>query len=71
METVLRFLHTVLYGIPNYEFFAFTVKENKSPGCFPSAASIRLGNGKSKTMSELQIGDQIETGISLKKCSSL
>ena len=38
--------------------------------CFPSAANVKLKNGKSKTMSELQNGDQIQTGISLRKGSS-
>ena len=36
--------------------------EKKS--CFPSNANVKLENGKSITMSELQIGDQIQTGIS-------
>ena len=31
-------------------------------GCFPSSAKVYLENGKSATMSELQIGDQVQTG---------
>lgn len=32
-------------------------------GCFPSTASVSLENGKSIKMSELKIGDQVQTGI--------
>ena len=31
--------------------------------CFPSIAKVKLQNGKSITMSELQIGDQVQTGV--------
>ena len=31
-------------------------------GYFPSASKIKLENGKSVMMSELQIGDQVQTG---------
>ena len=31
-------------------------------GCFPSSARLQLENGKSVTMSELQVGDQVQTG---------
>ena len=39
-------------------------------GCFPSEAKVRLENGDSVTMSELQIGDKVQTGIGIKifKC---
>ena len=30
--------------------------------CFPSSARVILENGKSVTMSELQIGDRVQTG---------
>ena len=30
--------------------------------CFPSIARVSLENGKSKTMTELQIGDKVQTG---------
>ena len=30
--------------------------------CFPGEASVSLENGKSLTMSELQIGDKVQTG---------
>ena len=31
--------------------------------CFPSMAKVQLQNGKTVTMSELQIGNQVQTGI--------
>ena len=31
--------------------------------CFPGTAKVNLHNGKSVKMSELQIGDQVKTGI--------
>ena len=37
----------------------------KSFGCFPAAATAKLESGKSLKMSELQIGDRVQTG---KKC---
>ena len=30
--------------------------------CFPSTSKVKLGNGKVVTMSELQLGDQVQTG---------
>ena len=33
-----------------------------SEGCFPSEAKVSLENGKSVTMSELQIGDKVKIG---------
>ena len=35
--------------------------------CFPSTATVKVENGKSLAMSELQIGDKVQTGISIKK----
>ena len=32
-------------------------------GCFPSMAKVKLENGMSVTMSELQIGSRVQTGI--------
>ena len=32
-------------------------------GCFPFAATVNMANGKSVLMSELQIGDKVQTGI--------
>ena len=34
------------------------------PKCFPSDAQVKLENGKSVTMSDLQIGNQVQTGKS-------
>ena len=31
--------------------------------CFPSTATVNLENGKTVTMSELQLGDKVQTGI--------
>ena len=31
-------------------------------GCFPSTTRVTLENGKSVTVSELQIGDKVQTG---------
>ena len=33
-----------------------------SEGCFPSVSVVNLDNGKSVTMSELQVGDKVQTG---------
>ena len=30
--------------------------------CFPAIATVKLENGNSVTMSDLQIGDQVKTG---------
>ena len=35
---------------------------NCSSTCFPSEASLILENGKSVAMSQLQVGDKVETG---------
>ena len=35
---------------------------SSSSSCFPSSASVNLQNGKSVTMSDLQIGDKVQTG---------
>ena len=34
-------------------------------GCFPSFAKVKLENGKPLAMSELQIGDKVQTGKQL------
>ena len=34
--------------------------------CFPSMAKVKLKNGKTVTMSELEIGDRVQTGITIK-----
>ena len=39
-----------------------TPSPSSSSGCFPSESRVKLENGKSATMSELQIGDKIQTG---------
>ena len=31
--------------------------------CFPSVATVKVGNAESVTMSELQIGDRVKTSI--------
>ena len=36
-------------------------------GCFPSSARVNLPNGKVISMSELQIGDKVQTGIIINK----
>ena len=38
-------------------------KSSCDGGCFPGTARLTLENGKSITMSELQIGDKVQTGI--------
>ena len=32
-------------------------------GCFPSSVKVRLEDGKSVAMSDLQIGDRVQTGL--------
>ena len=32
-------------------------------GCFPSSAMLSLGNGKTMVMSELEVGDRVQTGM--------
>ena len=39
-----------------------TPSPSSSSGCFPSESRVKLENGESVTMSELQIGDKIQTG---------
>ena len=34
--------------------------------CFPSVATVKVENGKSVTMSELEIGDRVQTGTNIK-----
>ena len=34
----------------------------KDSSCFPSVATVKFENGKSVTMSELQIGNKVKTG---------
>ena len=34
--------------------------------CFPSMAKVKLENGKTVTMSELQTGDRVQTGMTIK-----
>ena len=34
-------------------------------GCFPASATLRLENGNLVRMSELQVGDRVQTGTSL------
>ena len=36
--------------------------ESGGGGCFPSSATVKLVNQKSVSMSDLQIGDQVQTG---------
>ena len=35
----------------------------RKPKCFPAASKVNLKNGKSIPMSDLQLGDQVQTGI--------
>ena len=35
------------------------------PACFPSTSRVSLENGKFKTMLELNVGDQVQTGMSI------
>ena len=35
----------------------------KKKRCFPSTAKLNLENGESVTMSELQVGDRVQTGM--------
>ena len=39
--------------------------EGGGGGCFPAMAEVKLKNGKSVTMSELKIGNKVQTGIDL------
>ena len=42
----------------------FTLRRESCGSCFPSSATVNLENGKSRAMSDLQIGDKVQTGIS-------
>ena len=37
------------------------------PPCFPSKSTVKLENGKTKQMSDLQIGDRVQTGMEKNK----
>ena len=39
--------------------------------CFPSLAKVKLGNGKSLKMSELKIGDQVQTSMHIMSLISM
>ena len=36
---------------------------SSSDNCFPATSKVKLMNGKSVPMSELQVGDEVQTGI--------
>ena len=36
-----------------------------SSACFPSLAKVNFENGPSKAMSELQVGDRVQTGLNI------
>ena len=38
-------------------------QRKESKGCFPSMAKVKVETGKLVTMSELQIGDRVQTGM--------
>ena len=40
-----------------------TASPPPSRSCFPLNAKVKVGNGKSVQMSELQIGDRVQAGI--------
>ena len=42
-----------------------------SDGCFPSTARVSLEHGESVSMSELQIGDRVKTGIHISHIAHL
>ena len=42
-----------------------------SSKCFPAAAKIKLQNGRLMSMSELQIGDRVQTGMTSVTMSEL
>ena len=42
-----------------------TISPPSHPSCFPSVSRVKLENGKFKPMSELQMGDKVQTGTSL------
>ena len=48
-------------------FYLEPKSSSSSSSCFPSEAKVQIENGKSVVMSELQIGDRVQTGISIDK----
>ena len=44
-------------------FFENATEECDTANCFPSTAKVNLENGKSVRMSELQVGDKVQTGM--------
>ena len=46
-----------------------TTTKTPSGGCFPSSGKVFHKSGKSVTMSELQIGDLVQTGINNSSCT--
>ena len=44
------------------KYFSINLSESSGGSCFLSLAKVKVKNGKSVTMSELQIGDQVQTG---------
>ena len=49
--------------VPPYEYQTTTTTTTKRPPCFPSTAKVNLQTGKTVAMSELQIGDSVQTGM--------
>ena len=47
------------------EVFGRQFKECCNKKCFPSASRVSLENGESVTMSELQVGDKVQTGTGI------
>ena len=56
-----------------FYLFYLTFKDNVliSDECFPSSGIVYLENGKSVTMSELEKGDIVQTGVKLASLSKL
>ena len=48
----------------------FTLKRECCGSCFPSSTRVTLENGQSETMSELHIGDKVQTGIRGALCNN-
>ena len=51
-----------LYFVVTTTTTTTTPSPSSSSGCFPSESRVKLENGKLVAMSELQIGDKIQTG---------
>ena len=57
-----------LFGFVTISFTSISVPVAKQVGvpnrggCFPSTARVKLDNGESVRMSELQVGDKVQTG---------